>query len=179
MVSCCDRTLSSGSALTRTDPRGRTVAMTNLRSINMNISSRGLAALRSVDPAAADMLLAESIPMPSRLIHHLDGHTEAQAYDPLAGQCSNSISRSILNQRMVELLPPEVETRFNTKLTRVDFVNGTAHGVTTDRGAGLGEETEDAKETDTVVVSTFDLIVGADGSWSKVRAEMMRTQRWV
>lgn len=151
--------------------------MTNLRSINMNMSSRGLAALRSVDHAAADMLLSESIPMPSRLIHHLDGRTEAQAYDPLAGQCSNSISRSILNQRMIELLPSSVEARFNTKLSRIDFANGTAHGVTTDRGAGLGEETEDARETDTVVVSKFDLIAGADGSWSKVRGEIMRAQR--
>jgi kynurenine 3-monooxygenase len=32
------------------DPRGKDTAMTNLRSINLAISARGLEALRSVDP---------------------------------------------------------------------------------------------------------------------------------
>ena len=39
-------------ALNATDPRGQDAEkMTNLRSINLNISARGLEALRSVDPS--------------------------------------------------------------------------------------------------------------------------------
>lgn len=36
---------------TRDDPRGKDERITNLRSINLAISSRGLEALRSVDPS--------------------------------------------------------------------------------------------------------------------------------
>lgn len=173
------------------DPRGREIAVNNLRSINLNISARGHAAVSSVDPAFADALLGESIPMPSRLIHHLDGHTEAQLYDPLRGSCSNSIHRGLLNQRMVEALPAGgvgedndgVVVRFNTKLARVEFEERTAHGVRTTRG----EPTllDSPPETPQIPVlakaekvdAEFDLIVGADGSWSKVRQEMMRAER--
>ena len=39
-------------ALNATDPRGQDAEkMSNLRSINLNISARGLEALRSVDPS--------------------------------------------------------------------------------------------------------------------------------
>lgn len=157
--------------------------MTNLRSINLNISARGLGALESVDPKLGQLLLDESIEMPSRLIHFVDGRTEAQLYDPLRGNCSNSISRSVLNQRLIEALPETIDTKFNTKLTRVDFHSQTAYGIATSRGHGLGEE-GDVSETSTPnrsaeVVSQFDLIVGADGSWSRVREQMMRHQRWV
>lgn len=150
--------------------------MTNLRSINMNISSRGLAALASVDPALADLLLSESIPMPSRLIHHLDGHREAQLYDPLRGQCSNSISRSVLNQRLVEALPKSIQCRFNTKLVRVDWANNVAYGRETRPGAALGTEQTSGLAEGSVEVP-FDLILGADGSWSAVRGQMMRASR--
>jgi kynurenine 3-monooxygenase len=169
--------------LAHADPRGREIAVNNLRSINLNISSRGYAAVASVDAQFADALIAESIPMPSRLIHHLDGRTEAQLYDPLRGNCSNSIHRGLLNQRMVEALPDEVEVRFNTKLARVEFGQRSAHGVRTKRG----EPTllDSPPETPQIPVlakaekvdAEFDLIVGADGSWSKVRQEMMRAER--
>lgn len=165
------------------DPRGRDVAVNNLRSINLNISSRGYAAVASVDPAFADALMAESIPMPSRLIHHVDGRTEAQVYDPLRGNCSNSIHRGLLNQRMVEALPAEVTVRFNTKLARVEFDQRTAHGVRTKRGEpALLDSPPETPQIPVLakaekVDSAFDLIVGADGSWSKVRQEMMRAER--
>jgi kynurenine 3-monooxygenase len=155
--------------------------MSNLRSINLNISARGLSALESVEPKLAELLLSESIPMPSRMIHHLDGHMEAQLYDPLRGQCSNSISRSVLNQRLVESLPEAVNIKFNTKLMHVDFDTRTAYGVGTAQGSGLGEETVagEANHDGEKIETKFDLIVGADGSWSRVRGETIRAQRWV
>ncbi|RXK35051.1 kynurenine 3-monooxygenase [Tremella mesenterica] len=147
----------------RDDPRGMEASkMTNLRSINLNISARGLEAMRSVDPTLAETMINESIPMASRMIHHLDGHTEAQAYDPIHGWHSNSISRPVLNQRLVEALPLEIKMRFNTKLSRLDLHSRKAYFTE------HGEEEE---------VKDFDLIIGADGTWSKVRQEMKRVER--
>lgn len=90
--------------LTLPDPRGKSTAMTNLRSINLAISARGLEALRSVDPtlgklihrhrdqksltAIAESFLSEAIPMKGRMIHHVDGKQESQIYDPIGGQVS-------------------------------------------------------------------------------------------
>jgi len=42
--------------LTSKDPRGQSTLMTNLRSINLAISARGLEALRSVDPTLGKLL---------------------------------------------------------------------------------------------------------------------------
>jgi kynurenine 3-monooxygenase len=48
--------LSIVALLTSTDPRGKSTTMTNLRSINLAISARGLEALRSVDPTLGKLL---------------------------------------------------------------------------------------------------------------------------
>jgi len=42
--------------LTLADPRGQSTLMTNLRSINLAISARGLEALRSVDPTLGKLI---------------------------------------------------------------------------------------------------------------------------
>jgi len=71
------------------DPRKESLHPNNLRSINLAISARGITALRSVDPALADELLQEAIPMKGRMIHHKMGNRrEAQAYDPKDGEVS-------------------------------------------------------------------------------------------
>lgn len=73
----------------RLDPRAADVSPFTLRSINLAISARGLAALRSVDPSlgwsigndygkiltqyAAEDFLEQAIPMKGRMIHHVDG----------------------------------------------------------------------------------------------------------
>ena len=44
-----------------TDPRGKDEAMTNLRSINLAISSRGLESLRSVDPSLGRSAWKDSV----------------------------------------------------------------------------------------------------------------------
>lgn len=73
------------------DPRGQDAAPSNLRSINLAISSRGLEALRSVDPSIAENFLEEAIPMKGRMIHHTDGKQESQLYDPIGGQVCLSV----------------------------------------------------------------------------------------
>lgn len=130
------------------------------------------------------MFLAESIPMKGRMIHHPDPSTppESQLYDPKTGQAGHSLGRPILNQRLVEALPDAVAMRFRTKLSRVDFHKRLAWGVRAEGGKTyqLGDDKgkapasvaeEDAEPT------AFDLIVGSDGSWSRVRQEMMRIER--
>ncbi|WVR05750.1 kynurenine 3-monooxygenase [Kwoniella sp. DSM 27419] len=182
----------------RDDPRGIDAAPSNLRSINLAISARGLEALRSVDPSLAEQFQNEAIPMKGRMIHHVDGKQESQLYDPINGQCINSIGRPLLNQRLVESLPDDIKIRFNTKLSRVDFQSKQAFGTYPEKKQVVpGEEHDDAaiagggggggkkkdkgkgkermKEDDQP--TGFDLIIGADGSWSKVRNAMMRMER--
>ena len=50
------KSLSVVTLLTSADPRGQSTLMTNLRSINLAISARGLEALRSVDPTLGKLL---------------------------------------------------------------------------------------------------------------------------
>lgn len=51
------------------------------RSINLAMSHRGIAALESVEPAAAQRFLNDAIPMRGRMIHKLSGKLDSQPYD--------------------------------------------------------------------------------------------------
>src|SRR5712691_695899 len=51
------------------------------RSINLAISSRGIAAIQTIDPAAASRFLDNVIPMHGRMIHDSNGSLESQPYD--------------------------------------------------------------------------------------------------
>jgi kynurenine 3-monooxygenase len=100
-----------------------------------------------------------------------------------------------MNLRFIETLPEDVELRFNTKLTHVDFRTRTAYRVKAGRTTAIpGEEKDDgqvgggvrgessrngarARGQDGEEGVGFDLIIGCDGSWSKVRSEMMRVER--
>ncbi|KAK6905528.1 kynurenine 3-monooxygenase [Kwoniella mangroviensis CBS 8507] len=176
----------------RDDPRGKDAAPSNLRSINLAISSRGLEALRSVDPSLAEQFQNEAIPMKGRMIHHVDGKQESQIYDPINGQCINSIGRPLLNQRLLESLPSQIKIRFQTKLSRVDLNNRIAFGSGAEKDKKdvvTGEEHDDGriaggnsekgktKSKEDEHGTKFDLIIGCDGSWSKVRTSMMRMDR--
>ena len=56
-------------------------ASTSLRSINLAISSRGICAIRAIDPDAADRFLENVIPMKGRMIHLENGKQKSQSYD--------------------------------------------------------------------------------------------------
>lgn len=80
------------------------------RSINLAISSRGIAALQAIDPAATNRFLETVIPMHGRMIHDVNGNLDSQAYDR-EGQVSNSFPLFILFpalKRIVSLLPLQV-----------------------------------------------------------------------
>jgi kynurenine 3-monooxygenase len=133
----------------------------------------------------------EAIPMYGRMIHHLDGHLESQSYDPIGGQAGWSISRPVLNQRLVEALPDNITFRFNTKLGHIDFRKRVAYGVGVAKKVAPGQEDDDGRIAGDGKVKEyksgeedregtgFDLVIGCDGTWSKVRSEMMRAERWV
>ncbi|KEP50776.1 kynurenine 3-monooxygenase [Rhizoctonia solani 123E] len=134
----------------------------SLRSINLAISSRGISALSVVDPAIADRFMQNVIPMRGRMIHDSLGRCQSQLYDR-DGQCINSIDRGLLNIGLLDELSSynNIKLHFRTKLTTVDFNSRVATFAT-------GEK---------VFNVDFDLCIGADGSYSNVRRQMMRVVR--
>jgi len=100
----------------------------------------------------------------------------------------------------VESLPSDIATRFNIKLSRIDFKSRKAYalslpksksvpgqeGSQTQGTGGDLEKTEHGSKgkaknnwTEDAEGTAFDLVIGCDGSWSKVRSEMMRVERYV
>ena len=52
------------------------------RSINLVLSSRGLAALHAIDPLLEGRLMEHTIPIHSRMVHMKDGSSAGLQYDP-------------------------------------------------------------------------------------------------
>lgn len=71
-------------------PSSRAVAAQ--RSINLAISSRGLAAIHAVDPDIVGRFLNSALPMRGRMIHLLGGGQHSQLYDIIHGQVRQSVS---------------------------------------------------------------------------------------
>ncbi|GJJ12058.1 hypothetical protein Clacol_006299 [Clathrus columnatus] len=134
------------------------------RSVNLAISSRGLAALYSIEPNLMDRILNKAIPMKGRLLHLASGKTESQLYDP-SDQCIHSIDRGLLNQVLLQeaINCPAIQVHFEHKLTTADFNRRILTFSTSNKEALFDVH--------------FDLCVGADGSYSNVRRQMMRVMR--
>ncbi|KAG2158353.1 FAD/NAD(P)-binding domain-containing protein [Suillus bovinus] len=134
------------------------------RSINLAISSRGIAALQAVDASAAGRFLQTVIPMRGRMIHDIHGNLQSQPYDR-DGQCINSIDRGLLNIELLEEASalPNIRLNFKYKVLSADF----------DQGVLFLQD--DNSGTD--VRANFDLCIGADGSYSIIRRQLMRVVR--
>ncbi|KAF8797942.1 FAD/NAD(P)-binding domain-containing protein [Phlegmacium glaucopus] len=139
-------------------------AATQQRSINLAISHRGIAALEAVEPAMAKRFLQSAIPMRGRMIHNQTGELDSQLYDR-DGQCINSIDRALFNEALLEEIAASSNIRvfFNCKIAAADFEKKTI----------VVQETV-SKEDFSV---DFDLCIGADGSYSIIRRQMMRALR--
>ncbi|KAF7295012.1 Kynurenine 3-monooxygenase [Mycena indigotica] len=137
---------------------------TKLRSINLAISHRGLAAIQVIDPLAAQRFLETVIPMKGRMIHDPNCTLSSQLYDK-DGQCINSIDRALLNRSLLDQASssPNIRLFFNHKIQLVDFDKKTMTVLNLDSG--------------TVFSVEFDLCVGADGSYSVIRRQMMKVVR--
>src|SRR5262245_57856306 len=70
------------------------------RSINLAISTRGLAALERVGLDRA--VLNAAVPMRGRMLHEPDGTLRYQPYGHAAGHVINSVSRAGLNRMLLE-----------------------------------------------------------------------------
>jgi kynurenine 3-monooxygenase len=142
----------------RQDPRCKVEPTDGSRSINLALSVRGISALKvaGIDEAVSKV----AVPMHGRCVHDPKGHISTRPYGK-KGQFLLSVSRAKLNTLLLEACAARQNIRliFNAKCSAVDL----------DRPAVVYS----ALDFDSVEVPC-DLVVGADGSYSRVRAEMER-----
>ena len=130
------------------------------RSINLALSTRGLQALSRVGMARAITSLA--IPMSGRMIHAVDGGLDFQPYGK-QGQAILSVSRQALNEVLMDLAEAEAGVNFHFEHKCVDVNLSTGQAVVRDLRDG------EVREVDGQV------LLGADGAFSKVRRRIQRT----
>ena len=127
------------------------------RSINLAMSHRGWKALDAVE--IGDTIREIAIPMDKRAIHLVD-KLNFQNYGQ-EGESIYSISRGILNRKMIDLAEAAgAEFFFEQKIWDVSLDEAKLHSGETERGAW-----EDKK---------YDIVFGADGAFSRIRHRMQR-----
>lgn len=127
------------------------------RSINLALSERGWKMLRRVGLEQEVMKLG--IPMYQRSIHQLE-KIEQQPYG-INGEAIWAISRGGLNKQLVSWAEKQgVEFCFNTPIWNVDVKKGLLY--------------TSQNESDQWKEITHDVIIGADGAYSRVRNAMQK-----
>ncbi|SDW96568.1 FAD-dependent oxidoreductase [Flavobacterium degerlachei] len=127
------------------------------RSINLAMSNRGWKALDGV--GVGDAVREIAIPMEKRAIHLVD-KLNFQNYGQ-EGEAIYSISRGILNRKMIDLAEEAgAEFFFDQKIWDVTLKEATLHIGETERG--VWEEKK------------YDIVFGADGAFSRIRHRMQR-----
>jgi len=146
----------------RPDPRA--AGFVGGRSINLALSARGIDSLRRVD--LADRVLEQAVPMRGRMIHPVQGALAFQPYSKDRSDAINSVSRGGLNLILVEAAAahPNVSLHFDERCVDVDPDRPAARFI----NARKGESTE----------VRSDLVIGADGAYSAVRARMQYLDRF-
>jgi kynurenine 3-monooxygenase len=127
------------------------------RSINLAMSHRGWKAL---DEAGVGQKVRDiAIAMEKRAIH-LKDKLNFQYYG-LSGESIYSLSRGVLNRKMIDLAEEAgAEFFFEQKIWDVTLADATLHIGDTERG-----EWEELK---------YDMVFGADGAFSRIRHRMQR-----
>lgn len=142
-------------------PDSRRTSVYQGRSINLALSDRGWRALEEVE---ADQAIREiAIPMRRRVMHDAQGKLTYQDYGK-QGQAIYSVSRGLLNQRLLDLAEelPNVRMSFGQRVLSVD--QESAQVVIEENGR---QRTIEA-----------DWLFGADGAFSQVRSSMMSNHRF-
>ncbi|KAJ3384962.1 kynurenine 3-monooxygenase, mitochondrial precursor [Lobulomyces angularis] len=134
----------------------------NGRSINLALSVRGIEPLK--EAGVHQSILNTVIPMKGRMIHSLDGKQTSQPYG-VFGECINSVDRQLVNDHLLDEAEklPNVKIYFHHTLDSIDFDEGIL--------------TFKLKNGDTVSTKKVDLIIGADGAFSKTRMLMQKKIR--
>jgi kynurenine 3-monooxygenase len=146
----------------RRDPRDP--APERGRSINLALSVRGLHALREV--GLAEEVLQAAIPMRGRMIHSPAGSLTFQPYGKDDTESINSVSRAGLNQVLVSAAAQYDTVRlfFQQKCIGIDLNTATIE---------LRHEA-----THALTQMPCDIVLGADGAYSAVRAQMQKQERF-
>lgn len=132
------------------------------RSINLAMSTRGWHALDRV--GIGDAIRKIAIPMDKRAIHLQDGSITFQPYG-INGEAIYSISRGGLNRLMVDLAEEAgVNFEFGHKIWDIDLETATLFIGDNEHGPF------DKKQ--------FDMVLGADGAFSRIRHRMQRQNRF-
>ncbi|ELT88112.1 hypothetical protein CAPTEDRAFT_124977, partial [Capitella teleta] len=131
------------------------------RSINLALSTRGLAALKAV--GLDEEMKKSGIPMHSRMIHDLDGTRRPISYGT-KDQYIMSVDRRYLNELLLTAAErnPSVKIHFEHKFVSCDFQAGTS----------TFQKPDGSK-----VTAKSDLIIGCDGAYSSVRHQIMKATR--
>tara|TARA_R110002051_G_scaffold43769_4_gene89342 strand:+ start:9578 stop:10921 length:1344 start_codon:yes stop_codon:yes gene_type:complete len=132
------------------------------RSINLAMSNRGWNALKTV--GIEEEIKKIAIPLDKRAMHVIGLPEYYQKYGK-DGEAIWSISRGVLNKRMIDLAEKNgVDFRFEEKVWDVDLPEAKVFTGESEKG----EWTE----------YPFDLIFGCDGAFSRVRHKMQRRSRF-
>lgn len=138
-------------------PDIRTVEFSG-RSINLVMSNRGWKAMKDV--GLEKEIQKIGIPVDKRGIHLKDGTFTTQYYGK-EGEAIFSLSRGVLNRRMIDLAEEAgAEFFFNRKIWDVSLATATLFEGETEQG----EWTE----------LNYDMVFGADGAFSRIRHRMQR-----
>jgi kynurenine 3-monooxygenase len=144
-------------------PDMRRVHISAGRSINLAISTRGIHALRQA--GLWDKMQSIIVQMRGRMMHSTAGELTFQPYGKDETEVINSISRAELNIALMNAAEAHgVRIHFQQRCTGVDLHTGAVHL----RDEDTGEE----KTVET------DVVIGADGSASAVRTEMLKMSRF-
>ena len=129
------------------------------RSINLAISTRGLAGLERA--GLMRELLDVAIPMRGRMVHGPEGTLAFQPYGHEAHHVIHSVSRAGLNRLLVEAAEamPHVTVDFGKRCVDVDLAAGRC-------------------TFDDASTAEADLVVGADGAYSEVRLALQKSDRF-
>ncbi|CAH6720724.1 kynurenine 3-monooxygenase [[Candida] jaroonii] len=145
----------------RSDPKS--AKLSNLKSINLSLSNRGIRTLKLVNPELCDTIMKETVPLYGRMIHDLKGNEISQKYG-LFGEYNNSIDRGLLNQLLIEEVKQKgIKVFFNHKLV---------HGENFDNHPKLVFSTNGEEQS-----YDFDYAIGADGAFSQFRYQMQKQLR--
>ncbi|CAO3681021.1 hypothetical protein G6F70_006614 [Rhizopus microsporus] len=134
------------------------------KSINLALSERGLSALRATKLGLEDVILEASVPMKARMVHiGKEGKQMSQPYS-VHGEHINAVDRARLNELLLTAAErmSNVTVYFEHRLSRVDFDKNQLEFITADNSTSVYES---------------DLIVGADGAYSRTRQQIMRHMR--
>ena len=133
------------------------------RSINLALSTRGIHALRQA--GLWNEMQSIIVQMKGRMMHSLAGELTFQPYGKDETEVINSISRAELNIALMNAAEEQgVRIHFQQRCTGFDLRTGVVH---------LRDE-----QTGNIGTLETDVVIGADGSASAIRTEMLKMHRF-